>query len=127
MAVLLSWVVGQSVAIEVKPRSRRLLPTTKTLENAIAAPASMGLSLPAAAIVSAAVLQTQAQIRLVLIVDRVLRDRRMASTALRRAPRTAVMSLASIASSVLVPSARPRSAWARAGASLVPSPTIATV
>ena len=30
-------------------RSRRLLPTTKTLEKAIAAPASMGLSRPSAA------------------------------------------------------------------------------
>lgn len=33
----------------VKPRRRRLLPTTKTLESAIAAPASIGLSIPAAA------------------------------------------------------------------------------
>ena len=34
---------------ERKPRSRRLLVTTKTLENAIAAPASIGLSRPVAA------------------------------------------------------------------------------
>ena len=32
-----------------KPRSRRLLPTTNTLENAIAAPAIMGVSMPSAA------------------------------------------------------------------------------
>jgi hypothetical protein len=37
-----------------KRRRRRLLVTTKTLENAIAAPASIGLSRPAAAIGSAA-------------------------------------------------------------------------
>jgi hypothetical protein len=40
---------------ERKPRSRRLLVTTKTLENAIAAPASIGLSRPAAASGRAAV------------------------------------------------------------------------
>lgn len=34
---------------EVKRRSRRLLPTTKTLEKAIAAPANIGLSMPIAA------------------------------------------------------------------------------
>ena len=38
-----------------------------------------------------------------------------------------VMSEAAIATSVPVPMAIPRSAWARAGASLMPSPTIATV
>lgn len=40
----------------VKPRSRRLLVTTKTEEKAIAAPASIGLSRPAAARGSAATL-----------------------------------------------------------------------
>src|SRR5690554_120442 len=34
----------------LNPRRRRLLPTTKTLDSAIAAPASMGLSMPSAAI-----------------------------------------------------------------------------
>lgn len=33
----------------VKPRSRRLLPTTKTLDRAMAAPASIGFSSPSAA------------------------------------------------------------------------------
>ena len=37
-----------------------------------------------------------------------------------------VMSLASIATSVPVPIAMPMSAWASAGASLMPSPTMAT-
>ena len=50
----------------------------------------------------------------------------MASAAARRSPRTSVRSLASIATSVPVPMARPRSAWASAAASLTPSPTIAT-
>ena len=50
----------------------------------------------------------------------------MASTAARRSPRTSVRSLASMATSVPVPMAMPRSAWARAAASLTPSPTIAT-
>src|SRR5699024_7952912 len=56
MAVHPPWGVGQYVPTEVKPRSRRLLPTTKTLENAVAAPASMGLSMPRAAIGIAVVL-----------------------------------------------------------------------
>src|SRR6266540_2831316 len=56
----------------------------------------------------------------------VRRDNRMASTAARRSPRTRVRSDASMATSVPVPIARPRSAWARAAASLTPSPTIAT-
>ena len=50
----------------------------------------------------------------------------MASTAARRSPLTRVRSLASIAASVPVPMASPRSAWASAAASLTPSPTIAT-
>ena len=43
-------------AVERKARSRRLLPTTNTLENAIAAPASIGFSMPSAAIGIAATL-----------------------------------------------------------------------
>ena len=50
----------------------------------------------------------------------------MASTAARRSPRTRVRSLASIATSVPVPMASPRSARASAAASLTPSPTMAT-
>ena len=60
------------------------------------------------------------------MVARVRRESRIASAATRRSPRTRVRSLASIATSVPVPIARPRSAWASAAASLTPSPTIAT-
>ena len=56
----------------------------------------------------------------------VRRESRIASAAARRSPETRVRSEASIATSVPVPIARPRSAWASAGASLTPSPTIAT-
>jgi hypothetical protein len=57
--------VGRSLGVEVavgagragwNRRSRRLLVTTKTLENAMAAPAIMGLSSPAAATGRAATL-----------------------------------------------------------------------
>ena len=51
----------------------------------------------------------------------------MAVTILRRSPPMRVMSEAAIATSVPVPMAMPRSAWASAGASLIPSPTMATV
>lgn len=47
---------GASVMTLVKERNRRLLLTTNTLENAIAAPASIGLSRPKAANGSAATL-----------------------------------------------------------------------
>src|SRR5438477_161978 len=50
----------------------------------------------------------------------------MASAAARRSPLTSVRSEASMATSVPVPIDRPRSTWARAGASLTPSPVIAT-
>ncbi len=61
------------------------------------------------------------------MVARVRRESRMASAATRRSPRTRVRSPASIAASVPVPMASPRSAVARAAASLTPSPTMATV
>src|SRR5699024_6780597 len=91
-------------------RRRRLLPTTNTEENAIAAPAIIGLSSPAAASGIAATLYPNAQNRLPLIVPSVRRESRIASAALRRSPRTRVMSAASMATSVPVPMARPRSA-----------------
>ncbi len=50
----------------------------------------------------------------------------MASAAARRSPDTSVRSLASMATSVPVPMAMPRSDCASAGASLTPSPTTAT-
>jgi hypothetical protein len=45
----INYPTSPSVVIPAKERSRRLLPTTKTLENAIAAPANIGLSRPRAA------------------------------------------------------------------------------
>ena len=60
------------------------------------------------------------------MVRKVARESRMASAAARRSPETSVRSEASMATSVPVPIASPRSAWARAGASLTPSPTMAT-
>jgi hypothetical protein len=56
----------------------------------------------------------------------VARERSMAVTSPERAPEIKVMSEASMATSVPVPMAIPTSAWARAGASLMPSPTMAT-
>src|SRR5699024_9864669 len=84
-------------------RSRRLLVTTKTLEKAIAAPASIGFSSARAATGIAAALEAKAQNRLPLMVPRVRRDSRIASTAASRSPRTRVRSAASIATSVPVP------------------------
>ena len=57
----------------------------------------------------------------------VARDRPMAAGTPRGSPPTSVTSDASMATSAPVPMAMPRSAWASAGASLMPSPTMATV
>src|SRR6266540_3942636 len=105
-------------------RSRKELVTTKTLEKAITAAATIGLRYPATARGIAATLYAKAQERLPLIVRRVRRASRIASAAARRSPESSVRSEASIATSVPVPIAMPRSACA--GASLTPSPTIAT-
>ena len=67
-----------------------------------------------------------AQKRLTRIVRRVRRESWIAVTTARRSPRISVTSDASIATSVPVPIAIPTSACASAGASLMPSPTIAT-
>ena len=56
----------------------------------------------------------------------VRRDRSMAEATRRGSPPTSVTSEASMATSVPVPMAMPRSAGASAGASLMPSPTMAT-
>src|SRR5680860_161953 len=56
----------------------------------------------------------------------VARDRSIAVTSPERAPEIKVMSEDSMATSVPVPMAEPTSAWARAGASLMPSPTMPT-
>ena len=56
----------------------------------------------------------------------VARDSSSAAATPRGSPPTRVTSAASIATSAPVPIAIPRSAWASAGASLIPSPTMAT-
>ena len=68
----------------------------------------------------------KAQNRFWRMVRIVARLRAIAAATLRGSPRIRVMSDASIATSAPVPIAMPTSAWARAGASLIPSPTIAT-
>ena len=60
------------------------------------------------------------------MIGMVARDSSIAAATARGSPPTRVMSEASMATSAPVPMAIPRSAWARAGASLMPSPTIAT-
>ena len=61
-----------------------------------------------------------------LMLRIVLRDNRRARTMPRRSPFTSVTPALSIATSVPVPMATPTCAWASAGASLIPSPAIAT-
>ena len=101
--------------------------------KAMAALARIGLSISPAAGYSAPAatgipitLYMKAQNRFCFVVRIVARDSRMADATLRRSPRMSVTSLASIAISVPVPMAIPTSARDRAGASLMPSPTIAT-
>ncbi len=60
------------------------------------------------------------------MIPTVRRDRAMADATSRGSPPTRVTSDASMATSAPVPMATPRSAWASAGASLMPSPIIAT-
>src|SRR4051812_14136307 len=96
---------GHVPNVVVKRRSRRLLETTNTELNAMAAPAIIGLSSPAAAKGIAATLYANAQNRLPLMVLSVRRDSRIASAAARRSPRTSVRSPASMATSVPVPMA----------------------
>src|SRR3990167_3519211 len=116
-----------------KRRRRRAFETTETELVAMAAAARIGLSsqpkkgnrTPAATGIRA-VLYAYAQKRFCLMFRIVAFESAMAVTTPRRSPDISVMSAASIATSVPVPSARPMSAWARAGASLMPSPTIPT-
>ena len=56
----------------------------------------------------------------------VARDRAIAVDTPVSEPEIKVMSAASMATSVPVPIASPTSAWANAGASLIPSPTMPT-
>ncbi len=60
------------------------------------------------------------------MVRMVARESLMARATPASSPPTRVISLASMATSVPVPMAIPTSALARAGASLMPSPTMAT-
>jgi len=92
----------------------------------MAAEATMGLRKPSAASGSAATLYPNAHPRLRRMVLKVARARPIASGTARRSSRSRIRSAALIATSVPDPRASPRSAAASAGASLTPSPTIAT-
>ena len=81
----------------------------------MAIPAITGLSSPATASGMAATLYAKAQKRFALIVRSVLRASRIASAAPRRSPETSVRSLASIATSVPVPIAIPRTRLCECG------------
>ncbi len=72
-------------------------------------------------------LKTKAQARFSLILRVVARARPMACGTSAGSPRIKAMPAVSMATSVPVAMARPRSAAAKAGASLTPSPTIATL
>src|SRR5580704_7602558 len=107
-------------------RNRTLLPTTKTDDAAIAAPAISGLRNPAAASGIAAMLYPNAQARLRRMVASVARASLIASGTVPRSSRSRIISAAQMATSVPEPMASPRSAAASAGPSLTPSPTMAT-
>mmetsp|Transcript_29329 Transcript_29329/g.73590 ORF Transcript_29329/g.73590 Transcript_29329/m.73590 type:complete len:252 (-) Transcript_29329:3166-3921(-) len=108
--------------------------TTLTEDIAIAAPAAQagrvapisGKAAPAAAGMSTR-LYTNAQPKLVQMRRWMAREMSMAVTTPARLLPISTIPAASIAMSVPLPIAMPRSACARAGASLMPSPTIATV
>src|SRR5215208_174540 len=140
--------VGRLPYIIFTRRSRRAFETTVTEESAIAAaastgfkkpysprkgrrasgtvpPANSGYRIPAATGMSAT-LYAKAQNRFCLMFRMVALESRMARATPRTSPEISVRSAASIATSVPVPMATPTSALARAGASLMPSPTIAT-
>ena len=108
-------------------RSLSELLTTLTELNAIAAAAIMGLRTPKAASGIPTTLYANAQKKFCLMVRSVADESLMACTSFRRSPFMIVMSAVSIAISVPVPIAMPTSACAIAGASLMPSPTIATI
>ena len=85
-----------------------------------------GTSAPIATGIST-MLYANAQNRFWRTVVIVARDRPMAAGTARGSALISVMPAVSMAMSVPVPMAMPTSARARAGASLIPSPTIATV
>src|SRR4051812_49374533 len=70
---------GHAAGVLPNRRSRSAFATTLMLDSAIAAPASTGLSSPAAAIGTAATLYPNAHARFCRIVRSVARDRRIAS------------------------------------------------
>ena len=100
--------------------------TTNTELNAMAAPAIIGFSNPAAATGTAIVLYANAQNRFDLMVCKVARESRSDMGIARISERISTISEACTATSVPEPIAMPRSARAKAGASFTPSPTIAT-
>src|SRR5688572_21485304 len=103
------------------------LVTTVTLLSAIAAPATIGVRPPIAASGMPSTLNRKAQTRFCTILRLVARARSMAAGASSGSPRIKATPAVSIATSVPVAMAIPRSAAAKAGASLIPSPTMATV
>jgi len=114
-------------------RNLKELPITDTELRLIAAAAQMGpivkpsgANAPAAT-GTASTLYKNANTRFCRIVRRTARLSRRARTSPRRSGVTSVTAALSMAMSVPVPSATPTSALASAGASLMPSPAIATV
>jgi len=106
--------------------SRRLFDTTNTEDRVIAAEAMTGLRNPSAASGIAATLYPNAHTRLRRMVRKVARESVIAFPATPRSSLSRIRSAAQMATSVPDPSASPRSAAASAGASLMPSPTMAT-
>src|SRR5215831_19106885 len=107
-----------------KRRNRSALPTTVTELVAIATAARTGGRIPAAASGTSSRLYPKAQPRFWRMMRRVARARVTASATAPTPPWTRVMSAATIAAPVPLATAMPMSAAARAGASLIPSPTI---
>src|SRR3989338_10569195 len=107
-------------------RIRREFRTTDMEEKALAAEAMMGFRSPSAASGIPTTLYTKAQKRFCLIVPYVRCASLMPSTTFSVPPPTRTICPASIAMSVPLPIATPRSACVSAGASLMPSPTNAT-
>ena len=115
-----------------QPRRRRAFVTTHTELRLMAAAAIMGLrfrpmndSAPAATGMHTA-LYTSAQNRFCLMLRSVARESWMETGTSKRSLRMSTMSALSMATSVPAPMAMPTSARASAGASLMPSPTMAT-
>ena len=111
---------------EPKRIKRRLLRTTTRLDTPIAIAATRGSSSPAAASGNAEMLYPIAQPRFSRMFATVERARPTAAGTPSRSFPMRAMPLFASAASVPLPIAHPTSAAARAGASLIPSPTITT-